>query len=361
MKKIAIVAITEKGLLLGDKIYNLTLKAERFSITKLTRKGWNSQYNTLSELMADIFPKFQGFILVMAAGIAVRVIAPFIQDKVQDPAVVVMDENNTFAISLLAGHLGGANKLAEEIAGLTGSSPVITTATDINNMKAIDALAGEWGMDIEPVKNIKPFNKALLNGAYYTFYVEQEMDLPNKALDIKPIANFQGLHSRWNVLVTPKIMNCFAENIIFLRPRNLALGIGCRKNYPREKLLTIVDDFLNEQKLSSKSLATIATIDLKSNEGALIALQTKLKIPLITYSKDELNRCIEGNGEVFSSSQFVKQTVGAACVCEPAALLAVEKGKILVKKTIYEGVTLAVAVKEPFFVPEKNNLWFNME
>ncbi|KJS87897.1 MAG: hypothetical protein JM58_02730 [Peptococcaceae bacterium BICA1-8] len=360
MKRIAIVAISEKGLLLGDKIYDLTLKVERFSITKLTRKGWNSQYSTLSELMSEIFPKFQGFIMIMATGIAVRVIAPLIQDKAQDPAVVVMDENNNFIISLLAGHLGGANRLTEEIAALTGSISIITTATDMNKMKAVDVLASEWGMDIEPVKNIKQFNKALLNEAYYTFYVEQGIDLPNKTLDIKPIANFQGLHSGWNILVTPKIINCFEENIIFLRPQNLALGIGCRKGYPRAKLLTIVDNFLTEQKLSSKSLATIATIDLKKNEDAVIALQAKLNIPLTTYSKDELNGCIEDN-KAISNSLFVKQTVGAACVCEPAALLAVGKGKILVKKTIYEGVTLAVAAKEPFLVNEKNNFWFNME
>jgi len=361
MKKIALVAISNKGLLLGDRIYDLTLKVERFCISKFTKEGWNSQYSTLSELMTKIFPKFHGFILVMAAGIAVRVIAPLIQDKTQDPAIVVMDENNTFAISLLAGHLGGANKLTEEVAALTGSSPVITTATDINKLKAVDVLASEWSMDIEPVKNIKLFNKALLNGANYTFFVDQEICFPQKTLEIRPLANFKELHSDWNVLVTPKIIECLKENTIFLRPKNLTLGIGCRKNYPREKLLAIVDNFLDEQKLSRKSFASIATIDIKSGEDAIIALQTHLNIPLITYPQEKLNKCIEESNEEISNSEFVKKTVGAACVCEPAALLAAKEGKILVKKTIYEGVALAVAVEDPLIVLDKNNIWFNME
>jgi cobalt-precorrin 5A hydrolase len=108
--------------------------------------------------------QYTGHIFIMSTGIVVRVIAPLIRHKTEDPAVVVVDDRGMHAISLLSGHLGGANELAQKIAGIIGAKPVITTATDVNLVPAIDVLAKEKSLFIENPEAIKTVNMALLRG-----------------------------------------------------------------------------------------------------------------------------------------------------------------------------------------------------
>lgn len=357
MKKLALVAISENGILLGNEVFYRTLeRVERFTLAKFQPNGWNCQFSTLSEMVRQIFAQYDGIIFIMATGIVVRTIAPYLQGKTVDPAIVVMDEKNKFAISLLSGHLRGANKLAEEIASIMNSCPVITTATDINNLKAIDLLAREWNMFIEPLENIKYFNQALLSGLHYTFWSEKGLEFSPKINPHITLESFKR-NMDWNVLITHRTLEYQGQNTIYLRPQNLVLGIGCRKSYSPKALIAIVERFFSSHKLSKKSLMSLATIDIKSKEPALLALQDHLKIPLQTFSKESLNIFVEENINQITTSEFVKKTVGTANVCEAAALLAVKQGELLIKKTKETGVTLAVAIRTPLQVSNSNQ-WF---
>jgi cobalt-precorrin 5A hydrolase len=123
--------------------------------------------------------------------------------------------------------------------------------------------------------------------------------------------------------------------------------------------MEIVYDFFLQNKLSIKSLSTIATIDIKKKEEAFLYLSSQLNIPLITYSREELNECFEANKDL-SSSPFVKKKVGVKGVCEPAAILGANNNKLLINKTIKEGVTLALAVIKPYFITTDDYSWFTM-
>ncbi|MFZ5943611.1 MAG: cobalt-precorrin 5A hydrolase [Bacillota bacterium] len=344
MKKIGVISISVKGMELGDKIYNLSgKKVERLTISNLNKDGWVADFNKLTSLMKDVFHRYDGIILIMSAGIAVRVISPYINKKNIDPAVVVMDEKGKYIISLLSGHLGGANKLTKELAQLTGGHPVITTATDINSLNAVDALALKWKMDIEPIENIVFFNKALLHGHKYTFWADKDLQITDIDQEVKNFKEYSAGNNTWNVIISnKKCNNLIGSNNIFLRPRNIMLGVGCKKNFPSEKFRNVVEKFLNENDLSIKSLGALATIDIKKEEKAILDLAQLLKIPLFVYSKEELNSCYE-KFPFLKKSQFVYRTVNTLGVCEPAALLAAQNHTLLINKTSIEGVTLAVA------------------
>ncbi|MFZ7102594.1 MAG: cobalt-precorrin 5A hydrolase [Peptococcaceae bacterium] len=357
MNKLAVIALTTKGLKLGDELYQKSKgQVDRLTIKKTSAGGWDSEQVSLSELVQNSFHKYAGLILIMAAGIAVRIIGPLSTSKITDPAVVVMDEGGNFAVSLLSGHLGGANQLASEIAALIGCQAVITTGTDVNHLTAVDTLAQSWNMNIEPVENIKIFNKALLEGKHYHFWTDYEYDSPANML-FKKITEYDYNHDL-NVFVTHKILSISAEkeNVLFLRPKDLALGIGCKKGLPFTKLWPAFLDFFQKNRLSTGSVAKIATICIKGQEESIRKLADAFHIQVNLYSREQLDNCFQKYKNL-TTSEFVHSIVGVPGVCEPAALLAGGNDELLVKKTVYEGVTFAVAGLKDYAI-KKSFCWF---
>lgn len=253
------------------------------------------------------FDSSEALLFIGACGIAVRAIAPLARDKTTDPAVLVMDEEGKHVISLLSGHLGGANALALEISRRTGAEPVITTATDLRGIPAADNWAKEHGCAIENPSAIKHVSSAAL------------------------------ARERVGVAVTERLMDPPFPVTLWLRPRRLVLGTGCRKDLPPEVFEEKAMAFLKENGVSLLSLRAVATIDRKKDEKALTFFCEKYGIPLLTYSAEEL-RAVPGH---FAHSDFVEKTVGVDNVCERAAVLA--GGKLLAGKTSLEGLTLALA------------------
>ncbi len=253
------------------------------------------------------FDSSEALLFIGACGIAVRAIAPLARDKTTDPAVLVMDEEGKHVISLLSGHLGGANALTLEISRRTGAEPVITTATDLRGIPAVDNWAKEHGCAIENPSAIKHVSSAALAG------------------------------ERVGVAVTERLMDPPFPVTLWLRPRKLVLGTGCRKDLLPEVFEEKAMAFLKENGVSLLSLRAVATIDRKKDEKALMCFCEKYGIPLLTYSAEEL-RAVPGH---FAHSDFVEKTVGVDNVCERAAVLA--GGKLLTGKTSLEGLTLALA------------------
>ena len=320
----------------------------------------------LNDWAREMFASMDALIFIGATGIAVRAIAPLVQDKFYDPAVLVMDELGQFCIPLLSGHVGGANELAETISRLIGSQAVITTATDVNHQFAVDVFARKNGLKIADRELAKEISAELLTGRKVGFFTDFlwngtlpkglcegqfcdrniQITINTNSLkdSLKKRAKKEGYATETGVQPkeTDRSETCSREkDTLRLVPPVIILGIGCRKGTPAGHIQAAIHQLLKEQNLHPLSIAAIATIDLKKEELGLLAAAEALQTPVICYSSEEL-AAVPGD---FAESAFVKQITGVGNVCERAALKAArERGGYLVcHKTVYDGVTVAAA------------------
>ena len=250
-KKISIISFTDKGKELNRSVSMRLLELpEKYDI--------EMSFDPEGDLFKWTEKAFKGdaIIFIGAVGIAVRAIAPFIRGKDKDPAVIVMDEKGKHVIPVLSGHIGGANKLSEIIASLTGGEAVITTATDLNGVFAVDSFAVENGYTIENKERIKDVSSSLL---------------ASKEVGIS---------------VSPYLTDIFPKTLK-LTKKCLVLGTGCRKNIDYEEFRAFILDFLREKNLSLSALSDIATIDIKRGEEAIIRFADEYGLRISFYSAGE--------------------------------------------------------------------------
>lgn len=293
---------------------------------------------SLNQWAGEQFQRSDGLIFIGAAGIAVRAIAPFVKDKAKDPAVVVLDELGRFSISLLSGHLGGANELAKRAAEITGGQAVITTATDLHGIFAVDIFAKNQGLVITNLKEAGAISASLLKGERAGFYCDfpLEGELPGELLWQSP-----GVHNLW--VTVKEASEKVPKGALRLVPPLVTLGIGCRRGASSEAIEAAVKAMLHTANLSLRAVRGCASIDLKKDEPGLLAFADQWEIPLFTYSAKRLSRV---SGE-FSASSFVKEVTGVDNVCERAALALAGEwggGRLIVKKEVHQGVTIAAAL-----------------
>jgi cobalt-precorrin 5A hydrolase len=333
---ITIFAFTSAGKKLRERLSGL-LQDRGYQISAEPAKDI-----PLTERTAEAFHHGNALIFIGAAGIAVRAVAPFLRSKTEDPAVVVIDEKARWVISLLSGHLGGANALTAEIAELLGSQPVITTATDINDVFAVDLWADANGLVIDSMEKAKNISMRLLEGD--TVLLESEYPVAGKVpkgiLVSTAKADAAGPGPRIRVSI---YRDSTKEEPLRLIPKCVYLGIGCRKGADLEAMEKTVEQALDQQGIDIRGVAAVGTIDIKKDEPALVRLCEQKKWPLSLFTAEELKAA----GDGFTSSAFVLSTVGVDNVCERAAFLASRSGRLLVSKFCGNGVTVAAAVREP--------------
>lgn len=280
----------------------------------------------------ELWKGYKNLIFIMAAGIVVRTIAPLVKDKKTDPAVVVLDEKGRFAISLLSGHLGGANRLAGEIAGFLGGEAVITTASDINGMTSIDIWARDNNLTIENWNQLPAVSSRLLKKGSLKVYSEADLPLPP---DFSATADSGSA----DILITNKSSFYGKKSGQFImRPGNIVVGFGCNSNTQAEEIEDVVNKIFGENNLSFSSIHSIATLDKKGKEPGLIAFAGKHNIKVSVFTPEELNR-VKG----ISRSEAAFRATGANAVAEPAALLAAGAGRLLLNKQKSGNVTIALA------------------
>lgn len=302
------------------------------STAKYAEKYGFTAHVSISADMGDLFRGKDALIFIGAAGIAVRSIAPHVVSKVSDPAVIVMDDRGRFVISLLSGHIGGANELARGIARLIGAQPVITTATDGAGRFSCDAWAVTHDCAISSMAAAKDVSAEILTR---DVSVTSEYPLPEElpaglvASDSGEIGIFIGIHKREPFSRTLRLM-----------PRCVTLGIGCRKDISAESVMAAVHTVLDPEDIDIRAVGTIASIVNKKDEAGLLETARVLGAKTVFYTADELN-AVPGE---FDESEFVRKTVGTGNVCERAAVLA--GGRLIIKKTAVNGVTVAVSVQE---------------
>ncbi len=296
-------------------------------------------FKSLSESVAREFGNFSSHIFIMAAGIVVRVIAPYMKSKLSDPAVVVVDDHGKFAVSLLSGHLGGANELARNVARYLNAVPVITTATDIGQVPAIDTLAMKHDLLIENPEAIKNVHMALLQGQKVGLH--DPMNILPKDLHgwaDTEVGNF--MLSQPGVYVDYHSTQLSPQYLV-LRPKILSVGVGCNRNTDVNEIFASVKDVFVKFNLSINSINNIATIEAKADEQGILNLIKILNVPVRFFSPEELDRA----GSVPTPSEVVKKHMGVASICEAAAILASRRGKLLVPKQVMKNVTVAVGLR----------------
>ena len=349
--KLAVISVTNKGALLGNSLAD-QLRSLNHNVQIFAKSGRNplnaTPYEVLSKLIADIFPHYEGLIFIMATGIVVRVIAPYVQDKRIDPAVVVMDENGKYAISLLSGHIGGANELAELIAVTIGAEPVITTATDVGKKPAVDVLAVKLGRSIQPFAELKHMNARIANNDQVRFFIDKT--LPNQeyfaqkaeklGILLEEIDQLTTAKYDAAVLITDQLLPLHKPHL-YLRSMALAVGIGCRRNTSRDDILAAVTEACRTIGHSISSIAIIGSTILKQDELGLLAVIQQLAVPSQFFINEELQECIDKYQ--LDVSSFVQKQIGVGNVCAAAAILAGQTNKLLLPKTKYKNVTVAIA------------------
>ena len=351
---IVMFACSQKAYLLMRELKQSWMEAHPFDTVaccvKTSSLPEESSKSSILQLTGEWFSKADALIYFGAAGIAVRCIAPYLTHKAKDPAVLVLDEAGCFCISLLSGHAGGANELAEEITELLkekGTIPVITTATDREGKFAVDDFARKNRLLLKDWKLAKKISAGILQGEKIGFASEIEVcgKLPEELQDLSEMASLQ-MEERPGMGIWISYRSCRGpyKETLQLIPKSLVLGIGCKKGTPEEKIRRAVCQCFLEEGLLPDAVAAITSIDLKKQEQGILAYCERNNLPFLFFPKEELMQ-VEGT---FTSSAFVEEITGVDNVCERSALLGAKKmsremARLLVRKKCCEGVTVAVA------------------
>lgn len=311
---------------LGDEDVRL------FSKTSSDSLGMPGVEGPMKEWTGKSFSECDAIVFVGAVGIAVRYIAPHVRSKDTDPAVVCMDELGRWAIALLSGHIGGCNALTERIAEGTGAEPIVTTATDLNGRFSVDTFATLNALRIMSLKKAKDVSARVLDGRFVGFSsdIPVEGELP---VGITPAGS-----GEFGVRISTDPHSSPFDVTLNLVPMDIVLGVGCKRGTAPEEMERFVSKALDALGVAKERVGCMASIDLKKDEEAILALAKKLRAPVSFYSADEL---LSVDGE-FSSSQFVTSVTGVDCVCERAAAKASGGNDFLLRKTTEDGMTVAV-------------------
>lgn len=363
--KASVISFTENGMETSRLVIRIlkNLKWDLEAVVKNRRileypdqipEGCRILTETLQEWTGRVFACSNAVIFIGATGIAVRAIAPFVKDKRFDPAVIVMDEKAEFVIPLLSGHIGGANRLAGILsAGLSryGRKAVcaVTTATDINGQFAVDVFAVRNGLWISDMKLAKEVSAGLLSHETIQISADSHgIPILKQALKdgtlpqgLKVVCEDEGNLGMLRIHIGIYRFSHPCSNVLYLVPKAVVLGIGCRRGVLQQQIDSHVRKCLDDAGIFPEAVCAAASVDLKKDERGLAEFAREREIPLKFYSAEAL---VNVPGE-FSSSAFVASVTGVDNVCERSAVLASGNGRLIVTKKGNKGVTAACAVR----------------
>ncbi len=341
---IAIVALTRNGAELALRIQSkmpgsvcYVPERHQFALAMGARG-----FDRIRSVIPKLWVEYRALICVMATGIVVRQIGPLMRLKTVDPAVVVLDERGNFSISLVSGHLGGANNLARKVAAITGGQAVITTASDVQGKPSLDVIAQRKGLEIENITQLKTVSLAILENEPLRIYDPHAILKPllsrlsgvTWVMDPDSTSFDPRIPGVWiSERVVPQGWSC-----LVLRPRNLVVGIGCNRNTPAEEILELIRLVFKDELLAVQAIRNLASVDLKTDERGILEAAAYLRRPVYFYPRSQLE-----NVTVPNPSNQVLNHVGVRSVCEATALLSAQKGVLIVPKKKTRNVTLAVA------------------
>jgi len=303
--RLGLISFTARGNTLRESLADGLIKTNKTELIV-----WDKTQVSLKTFVARHFKSIDGFVFIGAIGIAVRVTAPYLESKAQDPAVVVLDEAGRYVIPVLSGHLGGANALAQDIAALMGAEPVITTSTDVHGTFAVDTWSRTQDCGIVEIDRIKHISGALLDGQPVGLASDFEISGKIPAGLTPAVSGSVGICVSFSETKQP-----FGVTLHVV-PKRVTLGIGCRRGTAFEDLERFIFETLADNDISLKAVSALHSIDLKKEETCLLRFSETYGIPFKTFSAEAL-RSVPGD---FERSAFVESITGVDNVCERSAM-----------------------------------------
>ena len=346
MEKTAVLAITKNGIKIGEELKGIFPDWSIFAPLKLSNENtgivWYSEPTT--DKIVELFKNSNALICLFSLGAVIRLIAPHLKDKKTDPAVIVIDDKTNFVISVLSGHIGGANELTEEIAEKLGALAVITTAADVNKTIAVDLVGREFNWKIDDDSTVTKISAHMVNEEPIGILQEAGeknwyKNLPKNVLIYEKMDDLKKSNSKAHLIISDKIIDDEISNeSVIYRPPSLVIGIGLHWDTTKEAIREGIDHCLEKFKLSSKSIAKLASIKKPQDVQGLIDLGEEMGIPVEYVNREDLAEISTPN-----PSETVKSFEGTASVSEAAAIK-VSGGKLIVEKQKFPpNLTIAIA------------------
>lgn len=343
-ESVALFCLTPGGVALAQRLCG-ELPLTCFTSEKLLQPGFVPFGGSFAQTVEQAFSEYSALVFIAATGIVVRVIAPLLNDKLRDPAVVVMDERGEYVISLLSGHLGGANDLTRRLATMLGASAVITTATDVNELAALDTLAAQLDATLHDFRlAVKTVNQMLVSQQRVGLWWDRDFAAFAEQVDTRgfiPVDSLDALPAL-DALVCVTLRDALppqAIPIFKLVPRRVVAGIGCRRDTPPHTVATLLNQQLAANHIDPLALRAIGSVSLKQHEPALLELAQRCQIPFNIFSVEQLAQ----HEQRFPASEFVRLTVGVGSVSQPAAWL-MSNGNLVGNTLREQGVTITLGV-----------------
>ena len=362
-EKTAIIALTRNGARMARALAGSLDRDHALFIDRRFRKDDDSGEAfdlPLRPVVKRAFAGYSSLVLFLSAGASIRLLAPLLESKQIDPAVVCVDDAGSFCVSLISGHVGGADQLAQEVAVCLGARAVVTSASHASGTLAVDLLGREFGWRLKAdATTITRASAAVINSQPIGIW--QGAGEPGWWPDGKPLPGNIAVYATLEDLAasacataliisdtTSDLETLLADKItVVYRPRSLVIGMGCRRGVPVEELESLLAEALRENGLSAECLAEIATAEIKRGEPGLEQLAERHGVPLSFLQANELNAVFETNpGAITSKSERAHGLVGVWGVAEPAALLTAGASELLVNREKTTRATIAIARKD---------------
>ena len=293
-----------------------------------------------SEALRGAWADCDGIVVFLAAGAAVRLAAPLLADKRRDPGLVCVDDAGRYAIALAGGHAGGANELASRVAEALGAEPIVTTASESLGLPALDSFGKHLGFKVERGSDLAGVGAVLVSGDTVRFVSERRW--PTGPLPDNVVAKVEDAtgenaceDATARLVVSDRLVDEPGPGCIVYRPPSLVVGVGCSRGALEDEILGLVRSTLREAGLSERSVAALASVDVKSDEPGLLRAGATLSVPIRFRSAEELSAV-----EVPNPSPVVEGAVGTPSVAE-ASVIAMG-AELLVEKEKSRNVTAAV-------------------
>ena len=346
MENVSVLAITKNGINIGEKLKEVFPNWNIFVPSKLSNENksiiWYSE--PTSDKIIELFKNSDALICLFSLGAVIRLIAPFLKDKKTDPAVIVIDDKTNFVISVLSGHIGGANELTQKISEKLNALPVITTAADVNKTIAVDLVGKEFGWKIDDETTVTKISAHMVNAESIGVFQQTGnkkwyKKLPKNVTIYNSLEELKKSNSKAHLIISDTIINNeLAQESVIYRPQSLVIGIGLHWDTTKDTIKDGIEHCLKKFNLSSKCIAKLVSIKKPEDVQGLIDLGKEMQIPVEYVNREELAVIITPN-----PSSTVKAFEGTASVSEAAAIK-ISNGELIVEKQKFPpNLTIAIA------------------
>ena len=348
MENVSVLAITKNGVNIGGKLKELFPNWNVFAPSKLSNENKNITWYSepTSDKIIELFKNSNALICLFSLGAVIRLIAPYLKNKKTDPAVIVIDDKTNFVISVLSGHIGGANELTQEISEKLNALPVITTAADVNKTIAVDLVGREFGWKIDDETTVTKISAHMVNAEPIGVFQQTGnkkwyKELPKNVTIYNSLEELKKSNSKAHLIISDTIIdNELAQESVIYRPQSLVIGIGLHWDTTKDTIKDGIEHCLKKFNLSSKCIAKLVSIKKSEDVQGLIDLGEEMKIPVEYVNREELAEIITPN-----PSNTVKAFEGTASVSEAAAIK-ISNGELIVEKQKFPpNLTVAIARK----------------